>query len=132
MSSQPDWSSCLSTLQSLLLAINETQSQAQQSLADGNADAFAQGCGELSRSLAAQQPLLAQWLAQDSPPADVLDLLRQIKDQLNALQEHTTRMQAQAGRALNVLIPTDQVQAYSRLGKGYGGQSRPGSAYLKA
>lgn len=128
----PDWTPCLDTLQALLQLINATQTEALQSLNSGQADGYAARCGELAQALANCQPGLAQALAQATPPTQVMELMQQVKSSLDLLRESTTRLQASNARALNVLFPSDQVQAYSRLGSKAYGAAKPGSAYLKA
>jgi len=132
MPQTPDWTPCLDTLRSLRHMVLEVQAVAHQPQENNTPDALSNGCAELAKALASCQPGLAQALAQDKPPAEVQELLSQLKSSLNALQDQTTRLQAGTTRALNVLFPSDQVQTYSRLGKGYGAQPRAGTGYLKA
>lgn len=133
MPSSADWSHCILSLNTLLEQIASAQEAAGAGASTADADAFALRCAELAKNLGKLQPGLAQALNQGTPPAEVMVLLQQVKTGLNSLQDHTTRLQAGASRALNVLFPADQVQAYSRLGnKGYGAAAKPGSGYLKA
>lgn len=130
--STPDWTGIQETLLQLLEMIEATEAVAKEGLLSNQADLLAARSGELSQALAAAQPLLASALAQGLPPAQIKQRVQEVQSRLDNLRETTTRLQAVTERALGVLFPADQVQAYSRLGKGYGAQAKPGSAYLKA
>lgn len=126
------WTACLAQLQGLQQATEAAQAAAIATITSGQPEAYAVCCRELAQSLASSQAQLAQALQQGMPPAAVQLAMAQVKAGLDALQETNTRLQARMARTLHVLFPQDQVQAYSRLGKGYGAQPKPGSGYLKA
>lgn len=115
----PDWAASIGHLKALRQALAVAQRAALDSVsapAANGADALAQQLADLAQLMAQGLPALQAAAQSGPPPAQAVQLLQQLGGELDALRGLNTRLSARAQRALEVLFPADQVQAYSRLG----------------
>ncbi|WP_101047127.1 hypothetical protein [Macromonas nakdongensis] len=128
---QPDWSPSLEQLDTLDQHLERALQAALDSVRLGTADALVQCCAELGPALQQALPTLAQAIQWGEPPTAFRVKLQALQKRLELLQQTQARLAASNQQALGLLFPTDQIQAYSRLGPARG----PGlgsAAYLKA
>ncbi len=102
-----------------------------ESISSGNTDAFTDRLNQLGHELVQTQAKLSS-LNPESTPADIRLQLDQLRLSMDTLLSLSSRLSAQAQRALAVLFPADQVKAYSRLGGRGMGSVGSGNSYLKA
>lgn len=102
-----------------------------ESISSGSTDAFTDRLNQLGHELVQTQVKLSG-LNPESTPADIRLQLDQLRLSMDTLLALSSRLSAQAQRALAVLFPADQVKAYSRLGGRSMGSVGSGSSYLKA
>ena len=126
------WSASLERLDQLAQAVEAALEAAKNSITSGEADTFAHRCAELGHALQQALPTFSQALQNPPVPTDFRVKLKALQTRMNLLQQTQARLAASNQQALGVLFPTDQIQAYSRLGQKNAGAGLASARYLKA
>ncbi|MDM7456402.1 MAG: hypothetical protein P3W97_003905 [Tepidimonas sp.] len=118
-----DWRSALEGLRD---RIDQTlQLLTRHAAGELDADAWAAACADLAQAFLAVRPMI-QSHAPAHRPADVAILLADIGQRLQTLNDLQARLSGASRHALAQLLPQDDLQAYTRLGRQHPGRTGVG------